>query len=221
MFALWSNLAPLILASAVLPAQSIVTLLLVRSSVRSGYAWMAGITAVRLVQGVLFGFVLDDVEKKNDAPQYFLGALLLVLALALYVKALRAGLGAEDEDAPPPRWLTKAGEMSPRAAFLMGAGFMTVSVKFLVFTLGAIAASADAHMGLKLAVLTFVLFVILAQCVPFGILALASSSPEGSAAILDGLGGWLRSNKRLITIIFGVIFGTWFLLKAVAQLGLR
>src|SRR5262245_60278935 len=93
-------------------------------------------------------------------PQYFLGALLLVLALLLYVKAIRTAIGAEDEDAPPPQWLVKAGSMSPLTAFGAGAGFMTISVKFLVFTLGAISAIAEAHLGAKLSVLTFVLFVV-------------------------------------------------------------
>src|SRR5215471_12304221 len=120
MFILWSDLAPLILASAALPLQTIVTLLLVRSSIRSAYAWVAGMTVVRLLQGVLFGLVLGEVEKEQKGPQYFLGALLLVLALMLYVKAFRAWMGAEDEDAPPPRWLTKAGSMSPFTAFAAG-----------------------------------------------------------------------------------------------------
>ena len=174
MVTLWSNLAPLVLASAALPLQTIISLLLVRSSLRSAYAWMAGMTTVRLLQGVLFGIVLGEVEKEQKGPQYFLGALLLVLSLLLYVKAFRAWMGAEDEDALPPAWATKAGSMSPFIAFAAGAGFMTLSVKFLVLTLGAISAIADAHVGLKLSVLTFVLFVILAQIVPFTILALAS-----------------------------------------------
>jgi hypothetical protein len=63
MFDLWSNLAPLILASAVLPLQTIVTLLLLRSSIRSAYAWVAGMTMVRLLQGVLFGVVLTASEE--------------------------------------------------------------------------------------------------------------------------------------------------------------
>lgn len=222
MLELWSNLAPLILASTALPLQTIVTLLLVSSSVRSAYAWVAGMTAVRLLQGVLFGIVLraSEAEAQSKSPQYFLGALLLVLALALYVKALRGATGAEDEDAPPPQWVTRASSMSPLAAFGAGAGFMTLSVKFLVFTLAAISAIDEAHIGLKLSVLTFVLFVVLAQSAPFTILALASSSSSRSSAILEGVRDWLQRNNRVITVILGVVFGTWFLFKALARLGL-
>lgn len=220
MLGLWINLAPLVLASAALPLQTIVTLLLARSSIRSAYSWVAGMTVVRLLQGFLFGFVLEEVEREAQGPKYFLGALLLVLALLLYVKAFRALVEAEDEDAPPPGWVTKAGSMSPLAAFAAGAGFMTLSVKFLVFTLGAIGAIADAQIGWTFSVVTFILFVVLAQGIPFGILVLASSSSSRSAAILDGFGAWLRRNKRAMTVIFGLIFGTWFLLKAAARLHL-
>lgn len=222
MLDLWSNLAPLIIASAVLPLQTIVTLLLVRSSVRSAFAWVAGMTTVRLIQGVLFGVVLSASEAQSgpSSTRFFAAGVLLVLALLLYVKALRSALGAEDEDAPPPQWVVKAGSMSPVAAFGAGAGFMTLSVKFLVFTLAAIDAIADAQMGATLSVLTFLLFVALAQIAPFTILALGASSSSRAAAILEGFSAWLRRNNRVITISFGLIFGTWFLLKALKQLGL-
>lgn len=222
MLSLWSDLAPLILVSASLPLQTIVTLLLVRSSLRSAYAWVAGMTTVRLLQGFLFGFVIKESEAhaQPQSPQYFLGALLLVMALLLYVKAFRTATGAQDEDAPPPRWVEKAGSMSPLKAFAAGAGFMTISLKFLVFTLGAINVITDAHLGLGLSALTFVLFVGLVQIVPFAILALASSSSSRSAAILEGFGAWLKRNNRAITIVFGLIFGTWFLLKSLARLGI-
>jgi threonine/homoserine/homoserine lactone efflux protein len=221
MYELWSNLAPLVLVSAALPLQTIVTLLLVSSSIRSAYAWVAGMTTVRLLQGVLFSVLLTTESSAEPKPrQYFLGGLLLVLALVLYVKAIRAAMGAEDEDAPPPKWITKAGSMSPRVAFGAGAGFMTVSVKFLVFTLAAISAIGDADLPVKVSVATYLLFVVLAQSIPFTILALASSSSSRSSEILDSFRAWLQRNNRVITIIFGLIFGTWFLFKAFSRLNL-
>ena len=220
MLELWGNLAPLIIVSAALPLQTILTLQLVRSSTRAAFAWVAGMTTVRLLQGILFGIVFAASEERAgpDSPRFVLAGLLLILALLLYVKALRKLLGAEDEDAPPPQWLTKAGSMSPLAAFAAGAGFMTVSVKFLVFTLGAISAIAEAAVDARLSVLTFIIFVVLAEIGPLTILALAAIPSSQSAATLDAFSDWLRRNNRLITIVIGVVFGTWFLLKALKQL---
>jgi hypothetical protein len=219
MYELWSNLAPLILVSAALPLQTIVTLLLVRSSIRSAYAWVAGMTTVRLLQGVLFSVLLTAESSAEPKPrQYFLGGLLLVLALVLYVTAIRAAIWAEDEDAPPSKWIAKVGSMSPLAAFGAGAGVMTVSVKFLVFTLAPISAISDANIPVKLSVVTYILFVVLAQSIPFTILAFASSSTSRSAAILGLFSVFLQRYVRVITVIFGLIFGTWFLFKAFSHL---
>ena len=117
------------------------------------------------LQGVLFGVVLraSEAQSQPKSPQFFLAALLLVLALLLCVKALCTAMGADDEGALSPQWIVKATSMSPLTAFGVGAGFMALSVKFLVFTLGAISAIADAHLGVELAVITFVLFVALAS----------------------------------------------------------
>ena len=60
MLELWRNLLPLVLASAVGPAPLVVTILLLRSSTRAAAAWVAGMTAVRLAQGVLFGLIFAD-----------------------------------------------------------------------------------------------------------------------------------------------------------------
>jgi hypothetical protein len=221
MLELWGNLAPLILASAALPLQTILTLRLVQSSTSSAFAWVAGMTMVRLMQGFVFGivFVASEEHSGPDSPRYVLGGLLLVLAALLLLKALREALGAEDEDAPPPRWLTKAGSMSPIAAFGAGAGFMAISVKFLVFTLGAIGAIAEANMGVWVSALMFALFVVLAEIAPLTILALAASASSQSTAVLEGFSAWLQRKKRAVTILLGVVFGTWFLVKALKQLG--
>lgn len=74
---------------------------------------------VRLIHGWWFGIVLSASAKhsESDSPKFILGGILLVLAVLLYVKALRKALDAEDEDAPPPSWVMKAGSMSPLTAF--------------------------------------------------------------------------------------------------------
>ncbi len=141
-----------------------------------------------------------------------------MLALLLYVKAFRKALNAEDEDAPPPAWIAVVGSMSPLAAFGAGAGFMTFRAKFLVFTLGAIGVIAEAQLSTINSVTVFVLFVLLAEVGPLAILGLSLSSSGRSTAILEGFNTWLRRNSRAITILFGLIFGTWFLLKALMQL---
>lgn len=221
MFVLWSELLPIILISAALPAQTVVTLALTRSSLLSAYAWVAGMMAIRLLQGMLVYLVLSSGEADVESgPRFILGGILLVLSLLLYTKALRSALTSRDEDASPPRWIARVGTMAPLVAFGAGAGFMILSVKFLVFTLAAISSIAYAQIGGTRSVLTFLLFVTLSHSVPLGILALSTSSSSRSAAILDTTRHWLRSNSRIISITLGLVFGSWFFVKALVQLGI-
>ena len=222
MLEMWQDLAPFIIASAVLPLQTVMTLVLVRTSIRSAIAWVAGMTVVRLLQGVIFGVLLEasDFASGSGSPRPVFGTLFIVLALLLFVKALRAVFGAEDEDAPPPQWLARAASMSPLVAFGAGAGFMTLSAKFLVFTLGAIGSIEEAHIGPRLSALSYLLFVLIAQIPAFVLLALGMRSSTRSIAMLDSFNAFLQRRSRAITVFFGLIFGTWFLVKALKQLAI-
>ncbi len=103
---MWSSLVPLIIGSAVLPLQLIVTLVLLRSpsGLRSGAAFVCGMTATRLLQGLLLGILLQ-------------------------VTALRQTLTGQDPDAPPPRWLARAASMKPSTAFGFGMALIAVGAK--------------------------------------------------------------------------------------------
>ncbi len=74
--------------------------------------------------------------------------------------------------------------------------------------------------GLGRSVLTFVLFVLLAHSIPLALLGLAASTSPRAAGILDGVSAWLKRNNRAITLVFSVIFGVWFLIKAADRLGM-
>ncbi len=223
MIDLWTTLVPLIVAGIVVPVQLVITLMLVRTSLRAAAAWVAGMALTRLVQGVVFGLVLTP-GNGDPASASELGivasSLLLVLAVLLYVTALRQLLKAEDEDAPPAKWMERVGSMTPLVALGAGAGYMAVAAKFWVFTLGAIAAIAEAELTASAAALTFVLFVVLSQAGNLAILTIAGVFPVRAAGVLDALTEWLRRNNRVIKIVIGVVFGTWFLLKALSGFGL-
>ena len=108
---LWGTLLPLALASAVVPVQITLTVLLLRSSVATGAAWVGGMTATRLAQGVLFGVVFAGAgaaaPEGQSGPGPVVSGVLLVVAVLFLTKAVKEllGGGGEDEDAPPPRWM--------------------------------------------------------------------------------------------------------------------
>ena len=218
---LWTTLVPLVIGSAIVPVQILITVLLVRNSLRTASAWVAGMAAVRLAQGVLFGFVFYQVVATSGSaagPGIVGSSLLLVLSVLFYVTALRKALA--DRDAPPPKWMDKVGSLSSSGAFGAGSAYVAVAPKFWVFTLGAIGAIADAKLGAPASVLAFLAFVVLALSGNLAILAFAAVAPGRAATALDGFADALKRRDRVITVVLGVVFGTWFLVKALSGFGI-
>jgi hypothetical protein len=222
---LWSSLLPLIVGSALVPIQYVITTLLLRS--RAGkvtaVAWVAGMTTVRLAQGLVFGLIIGSSTSSSatsDGPGSAVSLLLLAVAILFYVAAVKQILGHPDEDAPPPKWMAKVEEATPGKAFLLGAGVLAISAKFWVFTLGAIAVIGDAGMDRPASITTFLLFVLLAESLQLAVLVVAYVLPARSSAILDRVASLLQRYNRVLVISLGLVFGTWFLVKALTGLGI-
>lgn len=221
---LWTTLLPLVIGSAVGPAPTVVTGVLLRSSAGKAAAWAAGMAAVRVLQGLLFGVVFSEARSHatpaDGGPRIVTGGLLLALAALFYATALRRALADADEDAPARGWLARVETMPGLAAFGAGAALVAVSPELWVFTLGAIGAIADAPLGPSASILTFGAFVALTLSGSLAVLGFAAVAPERSATVLSRAGGWFERRSRAIAVVLGTVFGTWFLLKALSALGL-
>jgi hypothetical protein len=221
---LWSTLLPLIVASALVPVQITLTVLLLRSSVGTAAAWVGGMTATRLAQGVLFGVVFAGagaLSGSQDGPGPVVSVVLLVVALLFLTKAakLLLGGGDDDEDAQPPKWMKLTQSVTAGRAFLFGAGYVAIAAKLWVFTLGAIGAIDEAGLWSAASIALFLLFVALAEAIPIAFVAYAALARDSSGAMLDRVSAWLEKNNRVIVILLGFVFGAWFLLKALQGLG--
>ena len=103
---MWANLVPLIIGSAVLPMQIIVTLVLLRSpaGLRSAVAFVSGMTVVRLIQGLLLGVIVVPAHAQQTDLESGAGPLmtsfLLIIGILLLATALRQVITGEDPDAP-------------------------------------------------------------------------------------------------------------------------
>ena len=219
---LWGTLLPLVVASAVVPVQITLTVLLLRASVGTAAAWVGGMTATRLAQGLLFGLVFAEAgaaSGQDGGPGPVVTGILLVVAVLFLTKAAKELLGGGDDDAPPPRWMKLTESITAGKAFLFGAGYVAIAAKLWVFTLGAIGAIEYAAPGRVTAVALYLLFVALAQCIPIGVVAYAALAPSSSQALLARASVWFERHNRVIVIVLGLVFGVWFLLKALQGLG--
>jgi hypothetical protein len=210
-----ADLLLLIVASAVLPVWIILTLLLLRGEggVIKAAAFAAGAMSVRVVQGVLFGFVFGSATDAGDEQKsgVIASTLLLVVGILLLITAVKKWRKEDDPDAPPPKWMTILGGISALKAFGMGALLMAVAMKQWIFTLSAIAIIEEAQLSQPGSVLAYLFFVMAAQSLVLAPIIVAAISPAQSAKLLDSALGWLERNNRVITIAVSLIFGAWFL----------
>jgi hypothetical protein len=217
----WTALAPLIVGSALVPVQLLITILLIAGSRRAALAWVAGATTVRLAQGALFGLVLssDSVSSSDGGPSAVASTLLLVAGLLFLVTAAKHLIGDDDPDAPPPRWMAAIDGLSPARAYLFGAAAMTIGVKFWVFTLTAISVIGDADLGQPAATVTFLGFVVLASSAQLALIGVAIAAPRRAEAVLGRVSDWLTTHNRQLMVVIGAVFGTWFVVKALDGFG--
>ncbi len=219
------TLIPLAVGSAVVPVQIIITILLLRAPGGRipAVAWVAGMTAIRLLQGLVFGLLLGgrlaEAGGEDGGSSVLVSVVLLVLAILFYVVAAKQLLKHPDDDAPPPKWMAMLDGVAPGKAFLLGVGLVAISAKFWVFTLGAIAAIGDAGLGWSGSTLAFLLFVALAESIHLGAVGFAYAAPARADASLARFSALLERYNGLIKVILGLGFGSWFLVKALTGLG--
>jgi hypothetical protein len=217
---LWIDLLTLSVAAAVLPIWIILALFLLRSEggLLKATAFAAGATTVRLIQGVLFGFVFGAAADDGDGgPGLIASTLLLVVGILMLITAYKKWRKEEDPD-EPPKWMMSLSGLTTPKAFGVGALLMAVAIKQWVFTLSAIAIVQQAGASLAASVLAFLLFVVLAQSLVVGPIIVYAIAPARSAKVLDATQGWLAQNNRVIAIAVSLIFGLWFLWQGITGL---
>jgi divalent metal cation (Fe/Co/Zn/Cd) transporter len=145
--------------------------------------------------------------------------ILLMAGILLLAAALRQFLTGEDADAPPPRWLAVAAAMKPRTAFGFGMLLVALGGKWWLFTLGAVAAIADADLGHLQSAVDYLVFVALAELPVLLIVVGSALAPQRSAPVLDAISTWLEEHNHGIVIAACLVFGVWFVVKALNDFG--
>jgi H+/Cl- antiporter ClcA len=215
------QLTPFILGSAVVPLQVMMIILLLNSP-RQGLAkalcLVAGMTTIRLLQGVIFGQILSPEPGEVSGKSPVVSTLLIVLGVLLLITAYRQWRNEDDPDGPPPKWMATLDTLTPIKALVMGAGLVLISGKFWVFTLSAIGVIEEAQLGQPSSTVTFLLFILLAQSLLLLAIIVRVIIPAQSKSIMESISAWLTRYNRPIVLVVSLVFGLLFFVQGVSGL---
>ena len=216
------DLLPLIVGAAALPIWIIIVLFLLRGEggVVKAAAFVGGVTAVRFVQGVLFGFLFGAAEQADSGGETgtIVATLLLVVGILLLVTAAKQWRKEDDPDAPPPKWMATLSGLSAAGAFGAGAMLVAIAAKQWVFTLSAIGIISEAQLSRTGGVVAFAIYVVGAQLLILAPIVFAWLAPARSAPVLAKARGWLERHNRTIVIVVSLVFGMLFSYNGVTGL---
>jgi hypothetical protein len=216
------DIIPLTIATAITPLMVILILTMLRGErgLSKAGAFLAGVVAVRLAQGVVFGLLLGspDDAAEESAARTITSTLLLVLGLLMVITALRVFFNEEDPDEPPPKWKTAVVAASPLNAFVLGAFVMVIAGKHWVFTLSALSVLREADISQAEGIALFLLYVAVASLPLLTPILSLTIAPQSASRVLDRIGAWLDTNNRAIKIVVSAGFGAYFLVKGVTAI---
>lgn len=215
------KLTPFIIGSAVVPLQVMMIILLLnspRQGLVKAICLVAGMTAIRLMQGVIFGLILSPSPGESGGKSPVVSTLLLVLGILLLITAYKQWRSEDDPDGPPPKWMVMLDTLTPLKAFGMGASLVLISGKFWVFTLSAIGVIEEAQLGQPSSTVAFLFFILLAQSLLLLAIIVRATIPGQSKSILEAISAWLTRYNRPIVIVVSLVFGLLFFVQGASGL---
>lgn len=213
---------PLLLGALLAPAWIVIVLLLLRSEggVLRAVAFVGGNILLRLIQGLVFGYVFNAsaATDTEEGSVILVSTLLLVGGILLLITAFLKWRKQEDPDAPPPKWMTMFNSVSVGKAFLLGMGLMLIAAKQWVFTLGALGVIREADLVRPENIIAYLIFVLGTQVLVLLPIVFSVVAPKRASTFLAGVSEWLERNNRIIVVVVSVIFGSYFILKGITGL---
>jgi hypothetical protein len=218
------DLLGLSIASAIGPGQILFSILLLQSAdrgvLKAGF-FVGGMTAVRLVQGIVFGFVLTGASGSaphSDQPGAVASTLFVVLGIFLLITAYKQWRQEDDPDGPPPKWLDMIDGITPVKALGIGAVLVATSPNLWAFTLSAIAVISQAQLKQPGGIVAFLLFILVAESLLLLTILLRIVAPGKTTELLSAMSAWLTKNNRALMIAISLVFGLYFLVRGISQL---
>jgi hypothetical protein len=191
-----------------------------RARVNGPVFLLGWVLALAVVSGVVY-VVADqsNASTSNSASdtiswgKIVLGALFLLLAAREWRS--RPSPGAEPE---LPRWMAGVDSLTPGKALGLGVLLAGVNPKNLILAIGAAAGLAQLGLSTTDAVVSLIVFVVVASLTIAIPVAYYLLGGERAKARLDELKGWLAVHNAAVMTVLFLVFGVDLIAKGLAPL---
>jgi threonine/homoserine/homoserine lactone efflux protein len=174
--------------------------------------WLIGLSVVTaVVYGIAHAANAATDSTSSDTVSWLkvgVGVLLLGMARRQFAKRPRAG-----EPAEMPKWMGTVGDMKPGGAFLLGIVCSAVNPKNLILAAGAAAGVAQLNDSVGDAVVSLIVFVVIASLSVGGAVAYYLVGGEKARAHLDDLRAWLSVNNAAVMTVLLLVIGVVLIAK--------
>ncbi len=191
-----------------------------RARVNGPLFLLGWVLALAVVSGVAYALAdQGDVATSSGASdtvawgKIVFGVLFLVLALRQWRN--RPGPGVEPE---MPKWMAGIDSFSPVKALVLGVLLAGVNPKNLLLTLGAAVGLAQLGLSTSDAVVSLVVFVVVASLTIAGPVVYYLTGGAHAKAELDSLKGWLALHNPAVMAVLFVVFGVDLIAKGIPPL---
>lgn len=205
------QLLPLILGAMMMPT-SIMLVLSLLSSVHGrvgATAFVGGATVVRLLQGIIFGFIIVTyiARQTSRLETLIISILLLVSGLLMWATAMQQLFAKDESGALIGRWMSLLTVLTPTRAFGLGALLVVTSPRSWLFLLSALGLIGQAELNPPQSIAAYLVYVLGADLLLIAPILIVLWAPEK----FDRFSDWLRRNDRKASIVVSALVGGFFL----------
>ena len=187
----------------------------------NGPAFVAGwMIALTVVFGVVYVLSNQGNASTSSTTTDTISWGKIVFGVLLLLLAARGWRNRPAPDTEPemPKWMASIDTLSPAKAFGFGAAMAGVNPKNLLLTVAAAAGLAQLGLSTSEAVVSMIVFVVIASSTVAGPVVYYFRGGEHAKAALDSMKGWLAIHNAAVTAVLILVFGVDLIAKGLPPL---
>jgi hypothetical protein len=203
------------------PIIAVILMLFSQRARVNGPVFLLGwVLALAVVSGVAYAIADQSNPSTSSSAADTISWGKIVLGVLFLLLALRQWRNRPAADTEPemPKWMAGVDALSPGKALGLGLLLAGVNPKNLILTLGAAAGLAQLGLSTSDAVVSLIVFVIVASITIAGPVVYYLLGGEHAKAKLDELKDWLGLHNAAVMAVLFLVFGVDLIAKGLPPL---